>query len=255
MESVCINGINLNINIQGEGQPLVLLHGVGGDQTQFRDICPLLAQNFKVITLDARGHGKSDKPKSYTLGDHVADVIGIMDHFNLPTIFLNGVSMGSYIAQGVAIAAPERISKLILTVPKSNGLESSIQRLITEHAQELIGLNQNECILMLLKYFTYDPDFMKHHVDIFETKLNTLQFAAANDAIKGFNFKKHLSKIKAKTLVISGKYDGLNPPDEGRLCASLITGAAFVEMQYSGHAPMFEEPEIYLNLIREFLLR
>lgn len=254
MGSLKINGINLNVNVSGEGQPLILIHGIGGDQTQLANVPEKLSKIFKVITFDCRGHGESDKPAGYTLNDHVADVLDIMDYYGIQTAFLDGISMGSYIAQAVAITAPQRVSKLILTVPKSNGLTSSIQRLITENSRELAGLDQHGRILALLKYLTYDADMMKKHIDIFETRLTPEQFYHANKAVSGFDFRADLHKIQAKTLVISGKYDNLNPPAEGQLCASLIPGALFVEMQYSGHAPMYEEPETYIRIVKDFLM-
>ena len=253
MGLIKINGINLNVNIKGNGHPLVIIHGIGGDHSQLENVISQFANEFKTIALDCRGHGESDKPDNYSLQDHVSDILGIIDHFQIETASLLGVSMGSYIAQGVAIAAPERIDKLILTVPKSNGLTSSFQRLMNEHAKELEGLSLHESILALLKYMTFNPEIMKKHIDIFETKLSPAQFLTANKALSNFDFRNELPKIKAKTLVISGKYDGLNPPSEGRICASLIPTATFVEMQYSGHAPMYEEPELYMKIIEEFL--
>ncbi len=248
-----INGILLNVNTKGEGQPLLLIHGVGGDSTQVEIIAEPLSRQYQVIRLDCRGHGLSSKPAEYTLHDHVQDIIGIMDHFKLDSIYLLGVSMGSYIAQGVAIAVPERVSKLVLTVPKSNGLTPSIQRLMKDNEAELKGLNFHEVILKLLKYLTYDPETMIAHIDLFETKLTPAQFAAANKALENFDFRAQLPSVTAKTLVISGKHDGLNPPEEGRLCAQLIPGAQFIQMQYSGHAPMYEEPALYLSTIQNFL--
>ena len=101
----------------------------------------------------------------------------------------------------------------------------------------------------------YDPKLMKNHLEVFETTLSPEQFNAANKAISAFDFRKQLSKVKAKTLVISGKYDGLNPPADGKEVASLIKNATFVEMHYSGHAPMFEEPDAYINTVAAFLLK
>ncbi|MBZ9636208.1 alpha/beta fold hydrolase [Clostridium sp. FP1] len=184
MSMVKINGINLNIKIQGEGEPLILIHGLGCDNTQWNTEIQKLSREFKTVLLDCRGHGKSDKPDSYTLNDHIQDILSIMDTFGFKTANLYGVSMGSYIAQGVAISQPHRIKKLILTVPKSNGLTSSTQRLIKEHTGEL---------------------------------------------------------------------EGVNPSSDGMLCASLIPNATFIEMQYSGHIPMIEEPELYSNIINKFL--
>ncbi|HEY5367611.1 MAG TPA: alpha/beta hydrolase [Hanamia sp.] len=127
------------MSVQGDGHPLILIHGIGGDRTQMEVITKPLSKYFKTIALDCRGHGKSDKPDHYTLHDHANDILGIMDYYQIQTTYLLGVSMGSYISQAVAIAAPQRIEKLILTVPKSNGLTSSLQRLMKEHAKDLEG--------------------------------------------------------------------------------------------------------------------
>ena len=248
-----INGIDLNINTKGNGKPLLLIHGLGGNYKQLDIVTNPLAKHFKTITFDIRGHGQSEKPTEYTLQDHITDVLGIMDFYNIEKTYLLGVSMGSYIAQGVAIAAPERIEKLILTVPKSNGLTSSVQILFSEHAEEIKGKNFHETILTLLKFLVYNTEIMQHHLDVFETDLTPEQFAVANKAITNFDFRKDLPSITAQALVISGKYDSLNPPKDGQEIASLIPNATFKEMQFSGHAPIYEETERYLKLVEDFL--
>lgn len=254
MGLIKINGIQLYVEVKGTGIPVILIHGVGGDnQAHLRNVIEPLSNKFKTVALDCRGHGKSDKPLAYTMEDHVQDIIGIMDHFGFEKTHLLGVSMGSYIAQLVAIIAPDRIDKLILTVTKSNGLTSSLKRLFKDNEEEIKGLNMHQTILKLLKFMVYDPELMKNYLEIFETTLSPEQFEAANKAIGAFDFRGQLSKIKAKTLVISGKYDCLNPPSDGKEVASIIQHATFVEMQYSGHAPMFEEPNAYINIIEAFL--
>ena len=256
MGLIKVNGIQLYVEVKGSGFPVILIHGVGGDhQAHLRNVVQPLSKNFKTVALDCRGHGQSDKPAEFTIEDHANDILGIMDHFGFEKAHLLGVSMGSYIAQLVAITAPDRIDKLILTVTKSNGLTSSIQRLFKENEKQITGLDMHKTILKLLKYMVYDTELMKNHLEIFETKLSPEQFNAANKAIGAFDFRKELSKIKAKTLVISGKHDGLNPPEDGKEVALLIKGATFVEMQYSGHAPMFEEPNTYINTVEDFLLK
>ncbi|EHQ24906.1 alpha/beta fold hydrolase [Mucilaginibacter paludis] len=256
MALIKINDIELYVEVKGSGFPVILIHGVGGDhEAHLRNVIEPLSKNFKTVALDCRGHGQSDKPLEFTIDDHANDILGIMDHFGFQKVHLLGVSMGSYIAQLVAIMAPERIDKLVLTVTKSNGLSSSIQRLFKENEEEIKGLNMHETIIKLLKFMVYDTGLMKNHLEIFETKLSPDQFNAANKAIGAFDFRKELSKVTAKTLVISGKYDGLNPPDDGKEVASLIKNATFVEMQYSGHAPMFEEPDTYVNIVQGFLLK
>ncbi|WP_028401569.1 alpha/beta fold hydrolase [Ectobacillus panaciterrae] len=79
------------------------------------------------------------------------------------------------------------------------------------------------------------------------------QQAAANKALEGFDFRPDLNKVTAKTLVISGKYDGLNPPELGREIASLIPDSTFVEFEKSGHAPNVEEHKYFMELVINFL--
>jgi len=249
-----INGVQLYVEVKGSGFPVILIHGSGGDhQSHLGNVIGQLSKEFKTIALDCRGHGQSEKPPQFTMEDHVNDILGMMDHFGLAKVHLLGVSMGSYIAQLVAIKVPDRVDKLVLTVTKSNGLTSSIQRLFKEHEQEIQGLDMHAIILKLLNYLVYDPEKMQAHLEMFETKLTPEQFSAVNKAIGAFDSRKDLPKIKAKTLVISGKYDGLNPPEEGKEVAALIKNARFIELQYSGHAPMFEEPVTYIDIVKGFL--
>lgn len=255
MSFIKINGIQLYVDVQGDGFPIILIHGAGGDhEVHFSNVIPHLLKNFKTIALDCRGHGQSDKPLSYTIDDHFNDILGIMNHFGIEKTHVLGLSMGSYIAQKIASTYPDRIDKLILTVPKSNGLTSSTARLFKDHAEEIKGLEMHSIIVKLLKYMVYDPELMVNHLDVFETKLSPEQFNAANQALINFDFRKDLHKITAKTLVISGKYDALNPPEEGKEVASLIKNSTFVEMQYSGHAPNWEEPEKYIETVGSFLI-
>lgn len=255
MGYISIGEINLNVPVNGHGYPVILLHGLGRNHTQFDTIVKKLAKNYQIITPDCRGHGQSDKPAAYTLQDHVADILGIMDYYKMETASLLGISGGSYIAQAVAIAAKDRITKLILTVPKSNGLSSSMQQLTDLYAEELEAKQPKDKAFALLKpHFTYDAEAIKKHEYLFKSDLTPEQFAAADKALSSFDFRRGLPEITAKTLVISGKYDGLNPPSKGKEIARLIPNSTYIEMQYSGHLPMLEEPEVYLKIIENFML-
>lgn len=247
------NNTNFNVNIQGRGNPVFLLHGLGGDISHFKELEHKLSKDFTTISYDLRGHGKSHKPNVISLQDHIDDLFALIAYFGLEKAHVLGNSMGSYIAQYAAISKPTLIDKLVLTVPKANGASSSVQRLFAEHANELSGKNMRERVKLMLKYFTYNPEYMKDYLYLFETTLPLSQFAIANKALANFDFRPFLPQISNPTLVISGKYDGLNPSTEGREVAKLIPNSIFVEMQYSGHAPCHEEPELYYELVKEFL--
>lgn len=253
MSLIKLNGINLNVYIQGQGLPIIFMHALGCDHSQWQDEAARLSAVFQTIIFDCRGHGQSDKPATFSLDDHINDVLALMDYFSIDKTILYGVSMGSYIAQGVAIAQPQRINKLILTVPKANGLTSSTRKLFAEHAQELAKMNNKERLMFFYKNMAYNPDILIKNPDLLRSTLTPKQSEAANKALEGFDFRNELPKITADTLVISGKHDGLNPPSEGKLCASLIPNSTYVEMQCSAHLPMIEEPETYRSIVNRFL--
>ncbi|WP_246042191.1 alpha/beta fold hydrolase [Cohnella pontilimi] len=121
MPSFISNGIELHYEEEGAGFPLVMLHGLMGSGATFKNEVNQSKSHYRVITLDSRGHGKSKKPSQYTWKDHIQDVIALLDVLGIESCYLLGVLMGGYIAQGVAIAIPQRIKKLSLIVSKSNG--------------------------------------------------------------------------------------------------------------------------------------
>ncbi len=251
------NGAQLYYCEEGEGSPLVLLHGLHGSSKMMGYEINRLKEHFRIIALDSRGHGKSARPPHYTMEEHVQDVINLLDHLEDETVDLMGISMGSYIAQGAAIAIPNRIKKLILVVPKSHGKTSSMQELFARHAEELEGLSFEEKFNRAFKYIFHNHTSIQKAFSDFNYQQAMLTLPqeqeAANKALEGFDFRDHLNKITALTLVISGKYDGLNPPDRGKETASLIPDTTFIEFMHSGHAPSIEEPERFIKEVMNFL--
>lgn len=256
MPVVTLNGITLFYQEFGTGEPFILLHGLGGDLHMFESEIEHLKANYRVIALDSRGHGRSEKPRKYTMENHIQDVISLMDHLHIDKTNLLGASMGSYIAQGVAVAVPNRIEKLILIVAKAHGKTSSTARLLAEHAEEVKGLSHEEQMFALSKYIFHNLKAVgdwSQKVAVEVPPLTPEELAAANKALENFDFRGELHNVSADTLVMNGKYDGLNPPAAGREVASHIPNAKFIEFEHSGHAPSVEEPERYRAVINEFL--
>src|SRR5215510_5033689 len=97
------------------GRPIMLLHGYTDSWFSFTRALPYFDPSWRVYILDQRGHGDSERPAGgYTFPDFAADVIAFMDAKGIQRATLVGHSMGSLVAQGVAIAAPERVERLVL---------------------------------------------------------------------------------------------------------------------------------------------
>ncbi|MDR3404195.1 MAG: alpha/beta hydrolase [Chthoniobacter sp.] len=112
-------GVKIHYTVQGTGQPVILIHGLyasGQMNWGAPGIIDDLAQHYRVIALDCRGHGQSDKPT----GDAdygikmVDDVVRLMDHLQLPSANIVGYSMGGMIALKLAAAHPDRVRSVVL---------------------------------------------------------------------------------------------------------------------------------------------
>ena len=259
MPLVNVNGVRLNVEVAGHGPPIVLLHGLTSSIAALRPEIDRLSISHRTIAVDSRGHGGSDKPPGYTLADHIADVVSLLDHLGLETTALLGRSMGSYIAQGVAIAVPSRISELVLVVPRVHAEESSVTRLRRELSAELRDKSPAEQRrIMLVAMLAATTDERKASLIAAMSASTVVPLTEAEEhaaaaAVTRFDFRPRLSTISARTLVVSGRHDRLNPPLEGELIASMIPRARQVILERSGHLPAIEEREAYLAAIADFL--
>jgi pimeloyl-ACP methyl ester carboxylesterase len=112
-------GIKIHYSATGEGDPVILIHGLASSARMNWDIPGItakLAHNHQVITLDCRGHGRSDKPEAEgAYGTNmVEDVVRLMDHLHIAKARIVGYSMGSMIAMKLAVLHPERVSAIVL---------------------------------------------------------------------------------------------------------------------------------------------
>jgi pimeloyl-ACP methyl ester carboxylesterase len=115
MAEANVNGINIAYDVYGQGEPLVLIMGLGGTRQSWVFQKRAFSKHFKVITFDSRGIGKSDKPdEPFTIKTIADDTIGLMDHLNIDKAHILGVSHGGRVAQEVAINYPDRVNRLVL---------------------------------------------------------------------------------------------------------------------------------------------
>jgi pimeloyl-ACP methyl ester carboxylesterase len=112
-------GVKIHYAVQRYGEPVILIHGLyssGRLNWDVPGITAMLAKHFEVITIDCRGHGRSEKPR----GDDaygtnmVEDVVRLMDHLNIRTARVAGYSMGGMITMKLAVTHPERVSAAVL---------------------------------------------------------------------------------------------------------------------------------------------
>ena len=134
-----VNGIKICYEINGDGYPLILIHGVGAKKETWIAQKEVLSKKFNLIALDLRGSGKSDRPDfPYTMEMFANDIKGLMDNLKIKKAHIAGRSMGGMIAQHFVLMYPQYVDKLILitTSPRFPDKEG-IDLLIETNIQQL----------------------------------------------------------------------------------------------------------------------
>jgi len=112
------DGVDIFYSVEGEGEPVVLIHGAGATGAinwRVPKIVQMLSQKYRVITMDVRGHGKSDKPDNGAVGAAAAeDVRRLLDHLDLENAHIVGYSMGSMITLKLMTEYPERVRSAVI---------------------------------------------------------------------------------------------------------------------------------------------
>lgn len=240
--------------------PLVLIHGLYGDSTSVESVASALATRFRVIAPDMLGHGRSSRPDQFSLADQGNAVNSLIDALGYESSAVVGISMGSYVAAQAAILEPERTSRLVLVVPKAHGITSSVAAYAARKGIDLRTVAPEQ-MLTLLADAVWSPATSQERRDEImaatpddQVVLNAEERAAVERSLADFDLRPDLDRITASTLVISGRADGLNPPEAGEEVAHLIRGAAFTVYEESGHMLAAEETVRLVADVTEFVL-
>lgn len=259
-----INDIEICFDDTQHGENTILLfHGLTGNKQTMYPIRDMLKDEYRVITIDSRGHGESTRPEKYTLDDHAYDVHELIKQLNLGKVNILGYSMGSYIALRTAEVNCDDIDHLILLCTKPNGKTSSVARLLKQANLDITQVSQEEMMQVIMKA-SVAPQTLKKvangEFDIGELlnsdenlELSDEEKAAEDASLANFDNSKEYDNVTCKTLVIAGEYDGINPPELGREVADGIPGAKFELIKDAGHMIPFEKPYEFLKVVKEFL--
>ena len=259
-----INDIEICIDDTEHGErALLLIHGLTADKTSMYPVRDMFKDEYRVITIDTRGHGESTHPKEYTIDDHADDIHEIINELGLEKADVLGYSMGSYIALRAAELKCDDIDHLILACTKPNGKTSSVARILKEANLDIAQVTQEEMMAVILKASLAPQSYekaLKGELDVEgllsgegSIELNEAEKAAEDASLANFDNSTNYDRVDCKTLVIGAEYDGINPSELGREVADGIKDAKFELIENSGHLVMIEQPEDFKRIIQDFL--
>lgn len=247
--------VPLSYQIDGPagGPPLVLLNSVGSTTAMWDGVLARLAERFRVIRIDARGHGGSPPapPGRTTLADLGRDVLRVLDDLELHSVNLAGLSLGGMTGMWLAAHHPERIDRLALlctsayleparfwldraTRVRAEGMgsiaEAVVGRWVTE---DFAGRRPDRVEAMQAMVWATDPE----------------TYAQCCEAIAEMDLRPDLAQIVAPTLVLGGEHDTATPPEHAEVIASGVPGASLVVLSDAAHLAPVEQPDAIADLL------
>ncbi len=251
---------------------LFLLHGgPGGDHASFKTQVAELRDVAQLVYVDHRGSGRSRvvDPASCTLEQNVRDVEALRQYLGIEQISVLGSSYGGMVAQGYAIEFPDRLDKLILSVtaPSYRFMEESQKILESRGTAEQKRVCQwlwnasfeneeqlQEYYRIMGPMYSVQFDEQKHEQGWQRGIRNYRQLNLGfGGFLKTFDFIEQLSTILCPTLVLAGAHDWICPPSQSELIAEKIPHAELKVFADSSHLIAQDEPERYLQVVRDFL--
>ncbi len=271
VHTTTVNGHTLAYLDEGQGPPVILIHGFGGSMWQWEHQLAELAQHFRVITIDMLGSGLSDKPEiDYSPTFFLNSFNEFMDTLGIQQASFIGNSMGAGVALGMALTHPERVSKLVLVSGFPANVVQSIaspayQRFINSRppiwlARLGIWLAGRWGTTRILTEIIHDPTNITPIV-IDRSHRNRQDpgfLAPLYSQIEQIpeweeHFAPRLGQIHHPTLIIWGEFDRVFPITVGRTMHTTIPHSTFLEVPNSGHIPQWETPQIVNPALLEFL--
>ena len=258
MKTIDVNGISVRYKVEGSGPWVTLSHSLTCDLTMWDELAVSLAPTFTVLRYDTRGHGHSSAPEgAYSFEQLTADLIGLLDALNIERTHFVGLSMGGMIGQHFALAAPQRLNRLVIAnstsrIPPEAGPLWD-ERIAIARTQGCAGVVEGT----LARWFT--PGFRTARPDAVARIAAQIGLTPAAgyigcaSAIRALDITAQIGAIVAPTLVIAGADDPGTPPAMSQVIASTIPGTRLEIIPSASHLSCIEQPEIFNRLVVNFL--
>lgn len=258
-----INGIKIYYEERGQGEPLILINGLAFPMDLWFQQIEDLSGDFRVIALDNRGIGRSDKPdEAYSIALMASDAVGLIRALGIEKAHITGLSMGGFIAQEIALSHPDIVNRLIFIATSMGGPRSQElgKPFWDKVAAAINGKPAAEVYRTDLTLMTA-PGFAEKHKDILDQAVDLRmkhpqplkaflrQYAACN----AFDSNSRAQSITQPTMIILGTDDPIFPIPLADDFRRKLPQAKMIIYENCGHAILLEKPAQLSKDIREFL--
>ena len=235
---VQLGSATMYAEIRGEGQPLILVHGLGGSTRVWAQNVAALARSWRVHVIDLVGFGHS-RGQRFVLCDATGLLVRLMDQLDLARASIIGHSMGGFIGASLAAHFPERLERLVLVDAAALPLGRLSLRQAGRMVQRLPHLP-----LRLLSVLGMDA-----------LRAGPLTLSTALQQLRSMDIRRDLVCIGAPTLILWGECDATLPLAVGQRLHGYLPQATFQIIAEAGHFPMWERPTAFNRAVIQFLKR
>jgi 3-oxoadipate enol-lactonase len=253
-------GVRIALDDRGSGPPVVLGHSfLCSRQMWSHQVDPLAAQH-RVINLDLRGHGASDRIRSpFSLDDMVSDVVAVLDHLRIDRAVWAGLSVGGMVALRAALRVPDRVTGLIL-VDTDGGTETTWRRVqysLLGAVARTMGMRPVLPIVARRMFgvttLRTRPDLVDQWRERFAAMHIPSALAMLAAVMSRENILSRLQAVEVPALVLVGSEDTSLPPRRARRLADALPRATYLEVPEAGHLSALEQPQRVTAAMLDFL--
>lgn len=272
-ETVRLHGNDVSYLRGGEGETLLLVHGIAGSCNTFEPVLEALAERYQVIAPDLLGHGQSGKPRGdYSLGAHASGLRDLMEILEVPSATIVGHSLGGGVAMQMAYQFPKRCERLVLVASGGLGPEvTPILRAATLPGTDIaLSIATSERakgvyrkVLSPLKRFNLEPaptlGHVMEHVACLQDREARHAFIHTVRAVMDLRGQRIDARDRlylanhVPMMIVWGERDRFIPVKHGREAHAMLPESRFEVFKDAGHFPHRDDPERFIDILLDFM--
>jgi pimeloyl-ACP methyl ester carboxylesterase len=265
MPQVDVDGLTINYDVQGEGEPLLLIPYLSADHACYAFQLPAYTEHFSCIAIDLPGSGESDKPAGpYSTDGYADQVAAFLGAIGIEQAHVAGMSLGAAVGLHLGARHPGRVRSLSLHSgwDASDAYFESVVELWRTLAPALPTVA--DVVIRAIFPWCFTPEMYVERPEFVDTLVDFVRgrpaqpldaFLSQTEAVMAHDASAVLSEIGAPTLITVGARDLVCSPRFAERLKSGIGGSELVVFEHLSHAGLHEDPDTFNRATLDFLLR
>ena len=257
MRYCSVNNIKLCYQDVGSGETMVFLHGLGSNSTDWQQQIDYFSQKYRVVAIDCRGHGRSDKPDGkYTIPLFADDIVQLFTHLEIDYFHLVGFSMGGMMAFQIAVDNPQKIKTLTIINSSPAVLYNTFAMKVTVWSRliliKLMGLDKLSKVIGKKIFPSDSQENLRKQFSASMQMLSKSSYIRSLLSFLGWDVSDKLSLLQMPVLVIAAEHDYTSVELKKDYCKKIVK-SKLVVISDSYHATPMDQPDILNNHIASFI--